>query len=120
MTRRFFVNELLQDSRVKQCNTTNEEAGVNPFDRRVVDTNGPQGRVDDIVKHRDHQNDGNGVDVPIRKKHVRRVPTLRARDHGVSKTQPRGINNTNAMRSLGVPPNTSEAETVARLFGTCM
>ena len=38
VARRFFVNELLQDSGVEQSETTDEETGVNAFDRRVVDT----------------------------------------------------------------------------------
>ena len=46
----------------------------------------------------------------------RRLPI----NHGMGKTQLRRIRYTNAMRSLGVPPSTSEAETVAILFVTCM
>ena len=76
MARRFFVDELLQDGRVKQSNTTNEEASVNPFDRRVVNADRPQGRVDDVLEYWDHQNDGSRVGDPTRKKRIRRVPAF--------------------------------------------
>ena len=68
VTWRFLINELLQDGRIKQSETANEETCVNAFDRRVVDTRRPQGRVDDVIEQRDHDDDGNGVDVAMWRK----------------------------------------------------
>ena len=80
MTWRFFVNELLQYGRVKQGKTANEETGVDTFDRRVVDTRRPQGRVDDVVEEWDHHDDGDRIDVSTRMKDVSRVLTRWAPD----------------------------------------
>ena len=55
---------------VDKSETAGEETGVNSFDRRVIDTRGPQGRVDEVVEQRDHHNDGDGVNVATRKNNV--------------------------------------------------
>ena len=78
MAWRLLVNKLLQDGRIKQRETANEEAGVNSFDRRVVDTRRPQGGVYEVVEQRDHHNDGDRVDVTAREKDVSRVLECRS------------------------------------------
>ena len=73
MAWRFCVDKLLQDRRVEHSKATEKEAGVDAFNRRVVNPHGPQGRINDVVEYRDHQNDGNRVDVSVRRKHVNRA-----------------------------------------------
>jgi len=60
MTRRLFVDELLENGGVQHCKAGDEEAGVDALDGGELDSRLPESRVDDLVEDRDENDGGDG------------------------------------------------------------